>query len=127
MMKWKVGDWAIFDRNIVQIKKTGEYYEVSDGSFTTSGNLSDRLRPLTLRNKATAEWFDWHYDELRKMRGSGGFNYPDISRYFTDMMLQAIDGPEKDRAPFDEAQEFLKQARDYVPVISGIQLFREAA
>jgi hypothetical protein len=86
--------------------------------------LLDRLRPLTLRNKRIIEWFDWHYNELRKLRGEGGFNYPDISRYFSNQALQAIDKADNDKTPFDEAQDFVRQARDYKPVIQGIQLFR---
>ena len=101
--------------------------EVSDGSFSTFGNLSDRLRPLTLRNKRTGEWFEWHYDELRKIRGSGGFNYPDIHRFFSQLALDAMDGAEGDQTPYDDAREFLQQARDYVPLIKGVHLFREAA
>jgi hypothetical protein len=40
---------------------------------------------------------------------------------------RAMDGPEDDKAPFEEAQDFIRQARDYVPVIHGVSLFRAAA
>ena len=52
-MNWKVGDWAVFDLGIVQIKEIRENgsASVSDGLIETSGMLLDRLRPLTLRNK----------------------------------------------------------------------------
>lgn len=125
---WKVGDWAVFDRDIVQIKEIRESgsCSVSDGSIETYGHLLDRLRPLTLRNKRTAEWFEWHYKELGKIRGERGFNYPDISRLFSDLCRRAIDGAEDDKAPFEEAQNFIKEARDYVPVIRGVHLFRAA-
>lgn len=121
---WKVGDWAVFDRNIVQITEDHEdrCISVSDGSFRTSGNLQDHLRPLTLQNKAAAEWFDWHYRELDKIRGARGFNNPDISSHYTWLMLRAIDG---DKTAYDEAQDFLKQARDYTTEIQGVKLFRE--
>jgi len=127
-MDWKVGDWAIFDRDIVQIKQFYESggCEVSDGSFSTSGMLLDRLRPLTLRNKRIGEWFEWHYGELRKIRGERGFNYPDINRLFSELCLQAIDGPDDDRSPFEKAQEFIREAKDYAPVILGVHLFRAA-
>lgn len=120
---WKVGDWAVFDRNVVQVTREieGGFIEVSDGNLRISGRLHDRLRPLTLENKHTAEWFDWHYRELDKIRGARGFNHPDISSHYNWLMLRAIDG---DKAPFDEAQDFIKQARDYTPVIQGVQLFR---
>lgn len=127
-LNWKVGDWAVFERDIVQIKDIREGgCSVSEGSFETSGMLLDRLRPLTLRNKRTIEWFDYYYRELSKINGERGFNFPDISRHFSRLILRAIDGGEGDRAPFDEAQDFVKQAREYVPVIQGVPLFRAAA
>lgn len=126
-MKWKVGDWAVFDMEIVQIKQIEPYIEVSTGIISTSGRLLDRLRPLTLRNKVTAESFDYYYRELKKLRGNGGFNYPEISRLFCDLSLQAMDGAEDDKAPYDEAAAFVRDARDYKPIIQGVHLFRDAA
>lgn len=124
MTKWKVGDWAVFDRDIVQIKKIddGEWFEVSDGSFNTFGRLEDRLRPLTLSNKRIAETFDYYYKEIDKIKGSGGFNFPDISRYFSQLMLDAIDVASKE--PFEKVQEFVREAGKYNPEIHGISLFR---
>lgn len=123
---WKVGDWAVFDRDIVQIKEIRDCggCSVSDGSIETSGRLLGRLRPLTLRNKRAVEWFDWHYRELSKIRGERGFNYPDISRLFSQLALDAMDGAESDKTPYEIAQDFIKQARDYIPVIHGLNLFR---
>jgi hypothetical protein len=87
--------------------------------------LLDRLRPLTLRNKHIAEWFAWHYKELSKIRGERGFNYPDISRHFSNLAERAIDSPpEEDKEPFNQALEFVRMARDYVPEIQGVNLFR---
>lgn len=128
MSDWKVGDWAVFDRDIVQIKdiREGGYCSVSEGSFETSGMLLDRLRPLTLRNKRTIEWFDYHYRELSRIPGERGFNFPDISRYFSSQALRVMDGPADDKTPFDEVHDFIKQAREYVPVIQGVPLFRAA-
>lgn len=124
---WKEGDWAVFDRDIVQIKEIRDFgCSVSEGMFETSGHLLDRLRPLTLRNKRTIEYFDYYYRELKHIRGERGFNYPDISRYFSNLALRAMDGPDEDKAPYDEAQSFVRQARDYVPEIQGVQLFRAA-
>lgn len=124
---WKAGDWAVFDLDIVQIKQVDPYVEVSTGTINTSGNLLDRLRPLTLRNKATIETFDYYYNEIRKMPGERGFNYPDISRLFCDLALQAMDGKPGATRPYDDAQAFVRDARDYKPVIQGVNLFRDAA
>jgi len=123
---WKAGDWAVMDMGIFQIKQVDPFVEVSDGAVSISGRLLDRLRPLTLRNKATAETFDWYYKELKKLRGERGFNYPDINRLFCGWALEAMDGPVEDRAPFEKAQEFVRAARDLTPVIHGINLFRAA-
>jgi hypothetical protein len=125
---WKVGDWAVFEREIVQIKdiREGLGCSVSDGLFETCGHLLDRLRPLTLRNKRITEWFAWHYRELKKINGERGFNYPDISRHFAQLVLRAIDGEDDDQSAFDEAQAFIREARDYKTEIQGVQLFRAA-
>lgn len=124
MAEWKVGDWVVFDLSIGQIKRMDDYQEFSDGSFNTSGRLADRFRPLTLRNKRTVEYFDYYYNELRKIDGEAGFNYPDISQYFAQLALDAMDGAEDDKAPYDKAQAFVKDARDYKPNIQGVGLFR---
>lgn len=128
-LTWNVGDWAVFDRDIVQINRIGDggICEVSEGSFCTSGRLLDRLRPLTLRNKRAIEYFDYMYRELSRINGERGFNYPDISRHFSNLALRAIDGPEDDKAPYEEVQAFVRQARDYTPVIQEVPLFRAAA
>lgn len=124
-IKWKVGDWAIFDLRIIQIKELKDWCRVSDGTFETTGALLDRLRPLTLENKSIVENFDSRYNELRSIRGERGFNYPDISRYFCALALAQIDTKIEDGSIFGKAREFVKQARDYVPIIDGIHLFRD--
>lgn len=124
-MNWKPCDWAVFDRDIVQIKAMrDEVVTVSDGSIETHGQLLAQLRPLTLRNKRTAEYFDYYYRELNKIRGECGFNYPDISIHFSQLALNAMDGDEKDKVPFDAASDFVRKAREYVPIIQGVNLFR---
>lgn len=124
MAEWKVGDWVVFNLSIGQVMEVGDWQEFSDGSFRTSGRLADRFRPLTLRNKRTIEYFDYYYNELRKINGEGGFNYPDISQYFAQLALDAMDGDDKDKTPYDKVQEFVRDARDYKPVIQGVGLFR---
>src|SRR5438477_106407 len=117
-MEWKVGDWCIFNLNIVQIKKLDGYSaEVSDGSFNTYGRLVDRFRPLTLRNKRIIEWFDYHYNELQKINGEAGFNYPRISDYFEHLSREAIDNGKDHTKSYDLITEFVHQAREYTPVI----------
>ncbi|MDB5656122.1 MAG: hypothetical protein JWQ94_3735 [Tardiphaga sp.] len=123
---WKIGDWAIFDLEIVQIKEIRDNgnAEVSTGMISTSGDILPRLRELTLRNKVTAESLEYQYRALRGIKGERGFNYPDINRYFCELSLMAIDGDEKDSTFFDKATEFVHLARDYTPVIHGVELFR---
>ena len=121
---WKVGDWAVFDRGIVQITeiRDNDNCEVSTGTINTYGRLLDRLRPLTMNNKVIAETFAWYYRELYKIKGNRGFNFPDISNRFNDLALMAMDGE------FESAREgvveFVQLAKEYTPVIQGIQLFR---
>ena len=126
MAIWKEGDWAVFERDIVQIKeiREGGSCSVSDATCETSGMLLGRLRSLTLRNKGTIEYFDFYYRELSKLRGERGFNYPDISRYFSALALEAMDGDKDDKGPYEKAQDFVRLARDYTPKIHGISLFR---
>lgn len=123
--QWKVGDWVVFDRGVVQVKEifdTGGI-SVSDGFCSTSGNLWPRLRPLTLRNKAIVETFAIYYKRLYEIDGQSGFNYPRISTYFADLALRAIDNPD-DETPFRLSEQFLQDARHYKPVIDGVSLFR---
>lgn len=122
---WKVGDWAVFDMAIVQIKEIrDQIVEVSTGVIATSGRLSDRLRPLTLQNKVIAESFDYQYRQLKKIKGERGFNYPDINRYFCQLMLNQIDGEPTDDTNYKLGNEFVQLAGEYTPVIHGVELFR---
>lgn len=125
-MTWNAGDWVVFDRAVGQIKEMREdgSASFSDGWFETSGRLVDRFRPLTLKNKRIVEWFDAVYDRLREIDGEAGFNYPDISRHFSSMALSAIDTDGEGKEFYDKANEFVAAARDYKPLIQGVQLFR---
>lgn len=123
-MEWKTGDWVVFDLDIGQIKEMREngISSFSDGHCETSGQLTDRYRPLTLRNKRITEFFDIYYNRLREIDGESGFNYPDIHRYFASLCRQAIDTEGSE--PFDKAQEFIREARIYKSMIHGVPLFR---
>jgi len=125
---WKVDDWVIFDLSIVQIKQLTPYVEVSDGHISTSGScLLERLRPLTLQNKAIIESFDYRYNSLRKLRGERGFNWPDINQYFCKLALRQIDEMPTDRSILDKASDFCRRAAEYQPIIDGVHLFWESA
>lgn len=124
-MDVKAGDWVVFDLRVGQIKEIhdGKYPEFSDGSICTSGRIAGRCRPLNLRNKRIVETFNYYYNELRKIDGEAGFNYPDISCYFEQLSLDAIDGEDNEKM-YERAVEFLRAARDYKPTIDGVRLFR---
>lgn len=124
-MEWKVGDWVVFSLSIGQIKELrGEKCaSFSDGSFETSGQLTDRFRPLTLRNKNIVEAFTFWYKRLHEIDGEIGFNYPRISQYFSELVLYAIDS-ESNEEFYEKARQFVDDARDYKPIIQGINLFR---
>lgn len=130
-MTLKKDDWVVYDLKIGQVmdirdESYGEVTEFSDGFIRTSGvRLQDRMRPLTIRNKVIVQSMDGLYDRLRKSDGESGFNYPDISSYFANLALDAIDGGEKaERAAYDKAQKFIQEAGNYQKVIDGIRLFR---
>lgn len=126
-MDWKVGDWVVFDLSVGQIKELrGEGNATfSDGHYETSGRLAPRFRPLTLLNKRIVESFDIYYNRLYEIDGHGGFNFPDISSYFSDLALRAIDAG--DGKEFHElAQKFVAEAKDHKSSIQGIRLFRPA-
>lgn len=124
----KTGDWVVFDLDVGQIKRLEEdgIAEFSDGFCCTSGfRLAERFRPLTLRSKRIVESFDHYYMRLREIDGESGFNYPDISRYFSQLALNAIDTQESGEKDFyEKAQQFVRDAREYKPVIHGVSLFR---
>ena len=129
-MQWAVGDWVVYDRKFGQIKELRENGSASfsDGWFETSGQLCDNFRPLTLRNKRIAEWFDTIYKRLYEIDGHRGFNFPDISHHFSDLARKAIDAGDEDAQPFiDAANEFVTEARQYAVTIEGVALFRRAA
>ena len=97
----------------------------SNGATQISGQLFDRLRPLTLRNKSIVEDFARYYADLRQIDGQSGFNYPDIHAHFSSLALAAIDNPESVHGPYERAREFIQDAKCYKPIIHGIRLFRE--
>ena len=124
---WNVGDWVVYDMRVGQVNDIrGSVVRFSDGFCETSGNISDRFRPLTLKNKAIVETFNIYYKRLKEIDGESGFNYPDISNYFSTLALEAIDAHSDGaaRAPHDRAQDFICKARDYEPVIHDVRLFR---
>lgn len=130
-MQWNVGDWVVLDMDVGQIKTSyaDDCFSFSDGWSETSGSrIHERFRPLTLRSKRIVEHFKHLYKRLDEIDGSRGFNYPDISAYFSSLALSAIDVADDDASQFyDAAIEFLAGAREYKPVIQGVRLFRRAA
>lgn len=130
-MEWKVDDWCVFDFDIGQIKRLdGKFGEFTEGQFSTSGQIVERFRPLTLRNKCVAENMQYWYRELNKIDGERGFNYPRICQYFHDLALQVMDTPEEEKkaveAIWQKARDFVSSAKNYEKNIDGVQLFRHA-
>jgi hypothetical protein len=126
--EWKAGDWVVFDLSIGQIKELREDggAEFSDGSFATSGfSIAQRFRPLTLQNKRIVENLETYYKRLYDIDGSAGFNFPDISRWFSQVALDAIDNSDEAGA-YERAQAFIRDARDHKAELHGIRLFRPA-
>lgn len=133
---YQVGDWVIHDYEIAQVRKV-EYEnvtEVSTGFFNTSGrSFNACIRPLTLKSKVVAESIGTYYIQLRALRGSNSFNFPDIHRHFSDLSMQAIDFREDGRNdgldnPFiEKAKDFVQKFRDKIneyDEVDGIEIFR---
>jgi hypothetical protein len=125
-MNYKVNDWVVFDMKIGQVTRVEKnWIEFSDGFFTTSGVLKERIRPLTLLSKNITESMEVIYRGLKEIDGHNGFNFPAISSYFWQLALQAID--EESNEPLKTAHDFVDEARDYKPMIQGAKLFRPNA
>lgn len=136
MARFSEGEWALFDHEVVQIKKTeaGRVRSVSTGSFETSSyDLSDRLFPLTLAGKGCADWFDYYYHDLHREDGSGKLNWPDLARHITLLWAHAmvvLGDEEATRLAYDKAQKFFLEVKDKlrdlrrVESTVGIKLFR---
>ena len=136
MAKFSVGDWALFEHNIVQIKKTKDnrVTSVSDGSIETGGwDLSDCLFPLTIEGKSCADWFHYHYIELHREEGSNKLNWPDLSRKIVDLWadtMLVLGDEEKTRASYDKASEFFREVKTKLADVrrltttDGLKLFR---
>ena len=125
MTEFKVDDWVIYELRVGQIKEIRDSGSIafSDGTVETFCRQPELFRKLTLRNKQIIESFDGWYNELRKIDGSQGFNYPAIYPYFCRHALDAIDG--KDIAGcFLKVADFVRDAKHYKPVIDGVNLFR---
>lgn len=74
---FKVGDWVIAGYDVVQIKIIeDDYLTVSNGSVSTSGRLD--LYPLTLRNKAAADFAQAVRDRFRSHCLGHILNWADI-------------------------------------------------
>jgi hypothetical protein len=127
--KWKVNDWCVFEWNICQITKIEDnWMEVSDGNFSTSGNLNDRLFPLTLRNKAICHNFKYWSDEIHKMRD---LNFPEIHNHMVDLFGRCVGTEDKKKIEkiYFELADFVNKIKDLTAqkrsnIVSGVQIFR---
>lgn len=122
----KVGDWVIFDLDIGLITeiREGGGATFSNGCTEISGSILGRCRPLTLKGKLVVDAVSHHYNSLRDIDGSAGFNYPAIVQHFARLTLEGIDNDPS--ASFSAVDAFVRQARSYVPEIQGVKLFRPA-
>jgi len=89
---FKEGDWIIHNREIAQVVHVdGERItELTSGMFSTSGHDLD-CRPLTPTNKVIMEGINYYFDKMDKLPGSRTLNWPDINRYFEELIINAID------------------------------------
>lgn len=79
----QAGTWCIFEFKIGQVKQVEPYFAFSDGMCETSGQLWERIVPLTLENIAIMWHYEYYSDRLHK-EGVNGLNYPDIHRWLSE-------------------------------------------
>lgn len=108
----KVGDWAMLGTDTVQVKEVrgGNSYDVSTGFIATSGQLGDRLYPLTLKNKATAECAESYCREMREMCRS--VNWPDIASRLEYQLATSSENEKAQAAVLDRLRIIRDQLRE---------------
>ena len=113
----KVGDFGYFDFNLVEIKgiddEDGSIREVSDGYFSTSGNLSDGWFPVSLRTKNISEIFMKLSNKIHENHFPS-LNYPDIHRYLVNQWIDACKANDKKSNDIMiETENFVKDTLEY--------------
>lgn len=129
-----LGDWGIYDMKILQItrvdEKTKEPISASDGSFEIcSSDLKNNFFPLTTRNVAILESFNYYYDQLR---GYNHLNFPDIHRHFTKSLYETLNlsyDDEKINDHLESIKEFTSRTKEHVDkmkstTVHGIRILK---
>jgi hypothetical protein len=110
-----VGDFGYFDFNLVEVKRieNGILKEVSDGMFSTYGNLSDGYFPVSLRIKNISEIFMKLSNKIHENHFPS-LNYPDIHRYLVSQWIDACNtNNEKANDIIKETESFVDDTLEY--------------
>jgi len=134
---YKVGDWVFCEFKLQMIKSVhedGSVTEVSDGYFSHgSGDLRDRIFPLSLRGKGISEEFHRTSKALHNIKGSNSLNYPDFNRFEIDLWVEAmqdVENTERVSACFAKLKKFEAGIIDAIEIAStveilGVRLYRQ--
>lgn len=132
--EWKLGDWCICEMEIKQVtgvdRDTLVPQALSCGYFKSGcSDWTDRMFPLTLRNKNIATYFKNLYDELHKTNRN--LNFPDLNRYFCDKCVETLNAKteEETRKLCEEIRQFqesiIESCKDVMRKnVNGVALFR---
>jgi len=138
-MNWKVGDWCLFEFTLHTIKEMegNKITSVSDGNFQTGGcDLSDRVFPLTIRNKRISDTFEYYSGKFHEIHHVT-LNFPDIHNYLVEKWCKAMNSKEDDTVADGEIasiinrvgrfyDEFIEKIRCLETMeVDGVRLFRQ--
>ena len=119
--KFKIGDWLFHEFELKQLIKENE---VSDGSFSTYGSISDFCRPLSLRNNVISNIFKGEYDDLYNDTKKININWPDIHNWIERKWIDACDTDSNDKLQqiYTELHEFCNNIRTSAKNLKSIQV-----
>ena len=111
-MNFEVGEWAMLGYQPVQIKENrgGGSYVVSTGTIETSGQLGDRLYPMSLQNKGVADSVSHYRREMGDLCRS--VNWPEIASFMEFEAAAASDNKEKQEALLETLRKMNRQLQD---------------
>lgn len=128
-MNYSLGDWVLCEFEVQQITGMEEdrMTSVSDGTGTLSSyDLSDKVFPLTLRNKADSAYFKYLYDKLIKEYNLPGLNYPEIHRKFVSVWKETMQIPDEFRKGrgvlLQEIQEFFSEIVKKIELVQKMEV-----
>lgn len=131
-MKWKVGDFAFTNYELVEIIEmdgddVDDITSVSTGVIRTSGYMNNVTFPLTLRIKNISDSVAYYSKELHAIKRN--LNHPDLHRElvkrWVEMCEEKDDTKVKDKMTSLQAFiDKIKEAATENVYVEGVRIFR---